>query len=124
MRLASFLPGPLPGEGEAVASGVLGLAAGSDMPAGDAGGPGEATGADAERYGGGRSGNSICCILRNVASCSSRCCRCCGVRFSSGTCTPARDDRRDNQGCRLNCDVRNGCFCKNTQIFNVTIKFQ
>lgn len=34
------------------------------------------------------SGNSICCILRMVANCSSRCARCCGVRFSSGILTP------------------------------------
>lgn len=37
------------------------------------------------------SGNSICCIFRIVASCSSRCARCCGVRFSSGILTPVID---------------------------------
>lgn len=36
------------------------------------------------------SGKSNCCILRIVASCSSRCCRCCGVRFSSGILTPGQ----------------------------------
>lgn len=35
------------------------------------------------------SGNNICCILRIVANCSSRCARCCGVKFSSGIFTPA-----------------------------------
>lgn len=42
------------------------------------------------------SGNNICCIFRIVASCSSLCARCCGVRFSSGILTPADETEAEH----------------------------